>query len=715
MDIKIFYLYFFILTTFLPAKGENWSLPTPQKGKLKTELIPYPEKISMRTGKVHFSSLQLDVSGAYNPQYTHWLQQEFAAILTSLQIPGHTSKNNYVIRLESMAKLEKEAYELLILPKGVTIRANGYAGYFNALQTLRQLFQKESDNSYSLPCGEIKDAPAFRVRGIMLDVGRNYMPISLIKAIVRKLSHYKINVLHLHLTDDPGWRIEIKQHPELTEPSTFWKTRQPGKYYTQQEIKELCAYCASLNIRVIPEIDMPGHSEAFRKAVGTDMQTDRGMQVLKEVLDEVIPLFQDSLFHIGSDETQFKNKDFMPEMIRYIRAKGKEVVVWYPGYVPDTCAVRMCWGENEAGISLDKSAPYIDCNGFYLDWMDAQGGVVQTFFQQPCEEKRGNNKALGAILCVWTDGALSSGRRILEQYPLYPCALTFAERVWRGNHEKRKDLMACCPSAGTKAGEAFAEFEDRLIYHRDHYFQGEPFAYVKQSGIKWRLIGPFNHHGKNDTSFEPEHIIKNEYKTGDTILQWNKELTYGGVVQIRNLYSMFNMHRGKFMLDHWPTAMSSAVGKNDGTCYALAYIQSPKEQEIYLMFGLNGMWGHSGGYRSARAPEQGSWDYSGGDIWLNGERIAPPHWKFESLPWTGWGQGRIEVPLTEEGYFFRPPVKIKLKKGINQILVRSVFGHWKGDDGERKWQFCCIPVNWDGIHYTEVKDLKYLDLYPYKE
>ena len=111
------------------------------------------------------------------------------------------------------------------------------------------------------------------------------------------------------------------------------------------------------------------------------MQTPEGMQVLKEALDEIIPLFKDSLFHIGSDEVHFKMKEFMPEMIRYVRSKGKQVVVWYPGYAPDSNAVRMCWGEYEAGYSLDKSAPYIDCNGFYMDWMDSQGGVLQTFFQ----------------------------------------------------------------------------------------------------------------------------------------------------------------------------------------------------------------------------------------------------------------------------------------------------------------------------------------------
>ena len=312
-------------------------------------------------------------------------------------------------------------------------------------------------------------------------------------------------------------------------------------------------------------------------------------------------------------------------------------------------------------------------------------------------------------MCVWTDGALSSEKRLLEQYPFYPCMLTFAERIWRGAKEKRRDLMAQFPSAGTPAWTAISEFEDRLVYHRDHYFRHIPFPYVKQADIKWRLIGPFDHQGVNDRSFEPEKIIKKTYTWNDTVFKWTESPVYGGEVQIRSFYAMFNAHQGKYRLDHWPTTMSPLVGKEGGTCYAVTYIKSPVEQDVYLMFGLNGMWGHSGGYRTARAPEQGSWDFSGGDIWLNDERVSPPHWPFESLPWTGWGQGRIETPLTEEGYFYRPPVKIKLKKGLNKVLVRSVFGHWKGDDGQRKWQFCCIPVQWDGIHYTEVPGLEFVD------
>lgn len=698
---------------FLVARQRDWSLPTPE-ADLPVALIPYPKEIVRLKGDLAFSSLRIDELSMASLRDKERIVAEFGDVRRFWQMDaGSRGKQPLVTFRQINSPLSsaesKEGYTLIVSEKGVEISAGEFSGFFNALQTVRQLIRKDN-KKYSMPYCRIKDAPAFPVRGLMLDVGRNYMSVPFLKSVVRRLSHYKINVLHLHLSDDLGWRVEVNKYPELTVETSFWPTRQPGKFYTQEDIKSICDFCDSLNIRVIPEIDMPGHSAAFRKAIGKDMQTPEGMQVLKEALDEIIPLFKDSLFHIGSDEVHFKMKEFMPEMIRYVRSKGKQVVVWYPGYAPDSNAVRMCWGEYEAGYSLDKSAPYIDCNGFYMDWMDSQGGVLQTFFQYPCEVPQAGGKALGSEMCVWTDGAISSDERILLQYPFYPTMLTFSERIWRGSREKRRDLVANLPAKGTKAWEAFNEFEDRLIYHRDRYFKSIPFAYVKQSEMKWRLIGPFNHHGINDTSFEPEKVIKEKYIVRKDTLTWNDTVAYGGEIQIRTLYAMFNMHRNQYRLDFLPTVMSSSVGKKDGTCYALTRIKSPKNQEVYLMFGLNGMWGHSGGYRSARAPEHGSWDFSGGDVWLNGIRVLPPsRWPFESLPWTGWGKGRIEVPLTEEGYFFRPPVKIKLRKGVNEILVRTVFGHWKGDNGQRKWQFCCMPVLWDGCHYTEVKGLEYLD------
>lgn len=531
---------------FLVARQRDWSLPTPE-ADLPVALIPYPKEIVRLKGDLAFSSLRIDELSMASLRDKERIVAEFGDVRRFWQMDaGSRGKQPLVTFRQINSPLSsaesKEGYTLIVSEKGVEISAGEFSGFFNALQTVRQLIRKDN-KKYSMPYCRIKDAPAFPVRGLMLDVGRNYMSVPFLKSVVRRLSHYKINVLHLHLSDDPGWRVEVNKYPELTVETSFWPTRQPGKFYTQEDIKSICDFCDSLNIRVIPEIDMPGHSAAFRKAIGKDMQTPEGMQVLKEALDEIIPLFKDSLFHIGSDEVHFKMKEFMPEMIRYVRSKGKQVVVWYPGYAPDSNAVRMCWGEYEAGYSLDKSAPYIDCNGFYMDWMDSQGGVLQTFFQYPCEVPQAGGKALGSEMCVWTDGAISSDERILLQYPFYPTMLTFSERIWRGSREKRRDLVANLPAKGTKAWEAFNEFEDRLIYHRDRYFKSIPFAYVKQSEMKWRLIGPFNHHGINDTSFEPEKVIKEKYIVRKDTLTWNDTVAYGGEIQIRTLYAMFNMHR----------------------------------------------------------------------------------------------------------------------------------------------------------------------------
>lgn len=529
---------------FLVARQRDWSLPTPE-ADLPVALIPYPKEIVRLKGDLAFSSLRIDELSMASLRDKERIVAEFGDVRRFWQMDaGSRGKQPLVTFRQINSPLSsaesKEGYTLIVSEKGVEISAGEFSGFFNALQTVRQLIRKDN-KKYSMPYCRIKDAPAFPVRGLMLDVGRNYMSVPFLKSVVRRLSHYKINVLHLHLSDDPGWRVEVNKYPELTVETSFWPTRQPGKFYTQEDIKSICDFCDSLNIRVIPEIDMPGHSAAFQKAIGKDMQTPEGMQVLKEALDEIIPLFKDSLFHIGSDEVHFKMKEFMPEMIRYVRSKGKQVVVWYPGYAPDSNAARMCWGEYEAGYSLDKSAPYIDCNGFYMDWMDSQGGVLQTFFQYPCEVPQAGGKALGSEMCVWTDGVISSDERILLQYPFYPTMLTFSERIWRGSREKRRDLVANLPAKGTKAWEAFNEFEDRLIYHRDRYFKSIPFAYVKQSEMKWRLIGPFNHHGINDTSFEPEKVIKEKYIVRKDTLTWNDTVAYGGEIQIRTLYAMFSI------------------------------------------------------------------------------------------------------------------------------------------------------------------------------
>lgn len=699
----------FLFTNHI-AYAQNWTLPTPSQEACHPAIIPQPKFIASTRKTIDFTELSILFSGSVDCSTQQKVKREVIDISNSLKFKS-VRKKTCEIRFTTPSRELKtdEAYTLQVNKQGIIIEANAFGGYFNALQTLRQMITESPHGMLRLHYCNVDDLPEFSVRSVMIDVGRNFLEISFLREVIRKLSMYKINMLHLHLTDNPGWRIEVKSHPELTSYNSYWKTRQPGKFYTQKEIKEFVAYCDSLNVRVLPEVDMPGHSAYFKKATGYDMQTSKGIAILKEALDEVIPLFKDSLFHIGSDEVRFAMPEFMPEMIKYIRDKGKRIVIWSPGYQQDNDCIRMFWGKCESGHQIKTDIPYIDGNGFYMDYMDSQSGVQQVFFQQPCEVASENTNALGGVMCVWTDGGLGEypEKQILTQYPFYPTLLTYAERIWRGAKESANQFVANMPKKGSSAWIAFDEFENRLVAHRDKYFQGIPFAYVKQSELKWRIIGPFDHKGINDTSFEPERIIKSEYIDNNKILKWKDEAAYGGVVQIRSLYAMFNMHNNRYQPNLWPTLMSDDVGIGNGTCYALTYIKSLREQDVFLMCGFNGMWGHSGGYRSERAPQQGSWDWSGGDIWLNENRIEPPVWDFESLPWSGWGQGRIEIPLTGQGYFYRAPIKISLKKGLNKVLVRVPFGHWNGDEGQRRWQFCFMPVKWDGIHYSEVEGLEY--------
>lgn len=156
----------------------------------------------------------------------------------------------------------------------------------------------------------------------MQDVGRTYITLEELKKEIDLLSQFKINVFHWHLTENQAWRLESKIYPELNAPENM--TRMPGKFYTLQEAKELVDFCKKRHVMLIPEIDMPGHSEAFNRTFQTDMQSEEGMTILKKLIDEVCTTFDVPYIHIGTDEVKFTNPEFVPEMVKYIRDKGKK-------------------------------------------------------------------------------------------------------------------------------------------------------------------------------------------------------------------------------------------------------------------------------------------------------------------------------------------------------------------------------------------------------
>ncbi len=188
---------------------------------------------------------------------------------------------------------------------------------------------------------EILDFPAFSWRGYMIDVGRNFMSMDLLKQQIDVMAQYKLNVFHFHATEDIAWRFESKLYPALNAPENMLRNK--GSYYTVENIKELIAYCKERFITFVPEIDMPGHSAAFTRVFKTDMQSDTGMVLLKNLLKEFFETYNVKYLHIGADEVKIHNKNFVPEMTSYIESFGIKTIGWQPGGNFLKSTLRQLW------------------------------------------------------------------------------------------------------------------------------------------------------------------------------------------------------------------------------------------------------------------------------------------------------------------------------------------------------------------------------------
>ena len=290
-----------------------------------------------------------------------------------------------------------EAYRLSVSGKLIKIEAVTERGVYWALQTLRQLEKKKGKKSLFAGC-EIVDWPAFRIRGFMQDVGRSYISVEELKREIEILSRFKINVFHWHLTENQAWRLESKIFPMLND--SINTVRMPGKYYTLEEARELVDFCKQHQVMLIPEIDMPGHSAAFIRTFRHDMQSPEGMKILKLLIDEVCETFDVPYLHIGTDEVAFTNPDFVPEMVSYVRSKGKKVISWNPGwhYKPGEIDMTHLWsyrGKAQPGI------PAIDSKFHYLNHFDTFADLVALYNSRIYNKVEGSDDIAGTILAIW--------------------------------------------------------------------------------------------------------------------------------------------------------------------------------------------------------------------------------------------------------------------------------------------------------------------------
>ena len=565
----------------------------------------------------------------------------------------------------------EEAYRLRITKDSVMIEAITGEGFYRARQTLNQLVA--SSGGQTIPALEISDWPAFRVRGFMHDVGRSFISVEELKKQITLLSQFKINVFHWHLTENQGWRLESRRYPQLNDSSSF--TRLPGQYYTFEDAREIAAHCRAHHMLLIPEIDMPGHSAAFVRATGTDMQSEEGMKILKDLMDEICTeVFSDlSWIHIGTDEVQFTNPAFVPEMVAHIRSLGKKVISWNPGwnYQPGEIDATQLWsyrGKAQPGILA------IDSRFHYINHFDVFGDIVALYNSRIYNADHGSDDLAGSILAVWNDRMLPHERDIMLQNSFFPNMLALAERSWLGGGSEYfdKNGVILPTDENDEVFKSFADFERRMLWHKAHHFAGEPFPYVKQTDVKWFVTDPFPNEGDLSAVFPPESVLSDSY-------------TYNG-----KTYGVHPATGAGIYLRHvWGNIVPAFYKdpQENHTAYAYTRVWSPKEQTV-------GLWASTQDYSRSESdlpPPRGEWDYRRSRIFVNDSIIEPPVWENRHTKKTN------EVTLKNENFTARPPMPVQLKKGWNKVLLKIPVGKFSTPEVRlQKWMFTFVFVTPDG-------------------
>ena len=633
-------------------------------------LLPQPQQCVLAKGYFIVGKMQLS---------TPVLSQEWKQFVTemggTLTDQSASSINiKLVDAIDNVSVNKEEAYRLTITPKAITVEAVAERGVYWAMQTLYQL-KEEKGKKIRLQCATITDWPAFRIRGFMQDVGRSYLSLEELKREIAILSRFKINTFHWHLTENQAWRLESKIFPMLNDSTNM--TRMAGKYYTLEEARELTEFCKAHQVLLIPEIDMPGHSAAFIRTFRHDMQSPEGMKILKLLLDEVCETFDVPYLHIGTDEVEFTNPHFVPEMVAYVRSKGKKVISWNPGwhYKPGEIDMTHLWsyrGKAQPGI------PAIDSKFHYLNHFDVFGDIVALYNSRIYDQAEGSEDIAGTILALWHDRLIDNEWNLVIENGLYPNMLAIAERAWRGGGTEYFDgLGTILPPEDTEAFKEFADFEKRMLWHKEHTFKGYPFAYVKQTNVKWNITDAFPNGGDMDKVFPPEQELKDTYHyNGNT---YGVRQAIGAGIYLRHVW-------GTFVPGFY------ADPKEDHTAYAYTWVYSPKDQEV-------GLWAEFQNYSRSEmdlAPLQGKWDYKGSRIWINDREIMPP-------VWTATHQVKSnEIPLGNENCVARSPLAVHLNKGWNKVFLKLPVGKFRMDQTRLvKWMFTAVFVTPDGERAAE--------------
>jgi hexosaminidase len=483
---------------------------TSQRAKqIEPHIIPKPLSEIMKQGifilDKNTNIVTVNQLSTVSDYFESYLKETFR-----LELSQEKSAKEIVFKIDKSITNE-EGYELEIKKNKISITSRNAKGAFYAVQSLLQLLPiKTTSKSIAIQCLEIKDAPRFSYRGMHLDVARHFFSVAFIKKYINLMAMLKMNTFHWHLTEDQGWRIEIKKYPKLQEIAAFRNetlighySEQPhkfdgkkyGGFYTQKEIKDIVKYASERQITIIPEIEMPGHSQAAIAAYPAlgctgeqfEVATKWGVfeevycpkestfKFLEDVIDEVAALFPGKYIHIGGDEApktrwkeckhcqkRIKNeglKDehelqnyFITRMEKYINSKGKQIIGWDEilegGLAPN--ATVMSWRGTSGAVEAAKQkhnvilTPNSHC---YFDHYQSDheneplaiGGFLpleKVYSFDPIPEaltKEESTSVLGAQGNVWTE-YLKTPEKV--EYMAFPRAIALAEVVWSSKENK---------------------------------------------------------------------------------------------------------------------------------------------------------------------------------------------------------------------------------------------------------------------------------------
>ncbi len=464
-------------------------------------LIPLPQHVEYREGVMALPETIRIHAGAGARDAAKLLQGELAEIAApshAVVAPGKARAHILLMLDPALLPQGEESYTLEISPERAVIRAPRHVGLVYGGQTLLQLLRHEGAD-WSLPCVTITDHPRFQWRGLLLDCSRTFQSPDYLKKTLDRMAFYKLNRLHLHLTDDQGWRIEIKKHPELTKKGA-WFEKESGEparhqgFYSQKEMKALVRYGEARGITIVPEIEMPGHSLAalachpeLSCAGGpfkilpnhqtTGIQRDifcAGNEAtyafLEDVLDEVIEIFPSRYIHIGGDEApkarwkacpkcqariqaeRLANETelqsyFTKRIEKIINARGRILMGWDEilegGLAPN--AAVMSWRGTQGGIAAARAGhpvvmtPTSHC---YFDYTYERISTATAYSFEPIPTELSEAEGrliLGVQANFWTE---RNREPELADRQIFPRLAATAERGWSSREVRDYDDFA---------------------------------------------------------------------------------------------------------------------------------------------------------------------------------------------------------------------------------------------------------------------------------